>query len=209
MEYNTLRSHLELPEYGRNVYKLVEYIKTIPEKEKRTAYAKIVITIMSQVNPNAKDMVNYKHKLWDHLFMIADFDLDVDCPYPVVKQEMTVFHPDRLHYKSNHIKYRHYGKNLERIFEKLIEYEEGEEKEVLIGLVAQHLKKSYLTWNRDSVNDSLIYDQFNEMAKGKLQLNENIQLRNTRDILKTRKKVSTTTSGGKQKQMNNNNRKRK
>ncbi len=213
MEYNTQRTKLMFSEYGRNVKKLIDYAITIEDREKRTAFAKIIVGVMGQVNPQAKEIGDYKHKLWDHLFILSGFQLDVDCPYPIVRRDQIELKPESLHYKNNHIKYRHYGKNMERIIEKVIEYPKGDEQDRLIELIANHLKKSYLNWNRDSVNDELIYEQFTEMTHGKLKLSKDFQLRNTRDILKSRKKPgnnpsnSGSASNGKSKQNYNKNRK--
>ena len=184
MEYNTQRNLLKLSEYGRNIKKLVDYALTIEDRGKRTAAAKAIVNVMAQVSPQAKDVIEFKHKLWDQLFMISDYKLDVDSPYPMVKKEdIEDIKPEPLKYNGNYIKYRHYGRNMEQIIAKVIEYPEGKEKDKLIELIAHNLKKSYLTWNRDSVNDELIYEQFNDMTNGKLKLSEDFQLLHTREYL--------------------------
>ena len=198
MEYNTQREQLDFAEYGRNIKKMVEYALTIEDREKRTIVARAIVNVMSQVNPQSKDVVDFKHKLWDQLFVISDFKLDVDSPYPMIKkEELAEVKPEQLNYNGNHIKYRHYGRNMERVIAKVIEYPEGEEKDKLIELIAHNLKKSYLNWNRDSVNDELIYEQFNEMTNGKLKLSEDFQLLHTREYLSKNTKPKTN-SGGKQ-----------
>ena len=199
MEYNTQREHLAFSEYGRNIKKMVEYALTIEDKEKRTVVARAIVNVMSQVNPQSKDMADFKHKLWDQLFIISDFKLDVDSQYPMIKkEELTEAKPEPLSYNGNHIKYRHYGRNMERVIAKVIEYPEGEEKDKLIEMIAHNLKKSYLNWNRDSVNDELIYEQFTEMTNGKLKLSENFQLLHTREYLSKNAKPRSSNNGAKQ-----------
>ncbi len=183
MEYNTQREKLKITDYGRNVCKLIEFAKTIQDKEKRNQAANVIISVMSQVNPHAKDNVDYKHKLWDHLMILSNFELDVDCPYPITRENTVHFTPERLKYKNHRIRFRHHGKFMENMIQKVIEYPDGEEKDFLIELIAHHLKKSYLTWNRDTVSDDLIYEQFNELSKGKLKLNENFQLLHSREYI--------------------------
>ena len=154
MEYNTVRDELIIPEYGRNVQKMVEHALTIEQRDRRTAYVNLIITAMYNVNPDAKNIVDFKHKLWDHLHIISDYKLDVDSPYSMPDKEEVQSLPRPLSYKNSDIKYGPYGKVLELMIEKIIEMEEGEEKEILIALIAQQLKKSYLQWNRDSVDRS-------------------------------------------------------
>lgn len=191
MEYNTDRENLIIPEYGRNVQKMIDYALTIQEKEKRTAYVNLIITAMCNVNPDAKSIVDYKHKLWDHLFIISDYKLDVDSPYPMPSVQERLSKPQRLEYKNSKIKFGPYGKVLENMIEKVIEMEEGQEKQVLIALIAQQLKKSYLQWNRDSVDDELILKHFEELSKGQLKLQEDFKLNTTKDILSHKKKKTT------------------
>ena len=110
MEYNVNRKKLEIPEYGRNLQKMVDYALTIQDKEKRNTYAKIIIQTMSQVNPNCKEMADYKRTLWDHLHIMADYKLDVDCPYEKPTPEQQNQKPDKLNYKNSKIRFRPYGK---------------------------------------------------------------------------------------------------
>lgn len=188
MEYNTEREDLKIPEYGRNVQKMVDYALTIEDREMRNAYVKLIITAMYNVNPDAKNIVDYKHKLWDHLFIISDFKLDVDSPYPMPTIQETTAPPQSLTYKNSDIKFGPYGKVLENMIEKVIEMEDSDEKKVLIALIAQQLKKSYLQWNRDSVEDELILKHFEELSKGQLKLHDDFKLNTTRNILGGNKK---------------------
>jgi hypothetical protein len=176
MEYNTKRPKLQITDYGRNIYKLIEYAKTIEDRDKRNAVAACIVNVMAQVNPKVKEETDYKHKLWDHLLLMSNFELDVDSPYPVSHENNIDFEPKPLKYKTNHINYRHYGKVLEDLIEKVASYPEGEEKEVLIELIAHQMKRSYLTWNRNTVSDDIIFEQFDQLSTGKLKLRDDFQL---------------------------------
>jgi hypothetical protein len=183
MEYNTEREEMVIPEYGRNVQKMVDYALTIEDREKRNAYVNLIIVAMYNVNPEAKTIVDYKHKLWDHLFIISDYKLDVDSPYPMPDKQQRLAPPQQLQYKNSKIKFGPYGKVLENMIEKVISMEESEEKQTLIALIAQQLKKSYLQWNRDSVDDELILKHFEELSQGQLKLHDDFKLNTTKNIL--------------------------
>jgi len=189
MEYNTTREKLIIPEYGRNVQKLIDLSIKLEDRNERTRMAYLIVNIMAQMNPSVRESGDYKRKLWDHMFIISNFKLDVESPYPMPSPDQLNEKPQPVGYKENKIRYRHYGKNVELIIEKALEFAEGEEKEALVKTIANHLKKSYLNWNRDSVNDELIYQHLDELSEGKLKLKEDVQLSSTSDILAhTRKK---------------------
>lgn len=192
MEYNTTRKHLEMPEYGRNIQKMILYAISHEDKEKRLKVAQVIVNIMAQMHPKVKDMGDYRQKLWDHLYIISDWKLDVDGPYPPPSREVVESKPGRVPYSFNKIKFKPYGKNIEGVIEKAIAYEEGPEKQAFMKAIANHLKKSYLNWNRDSVNDELIFEHFKEMSDGKLTLDENFKLNETNDILARNKKKKYT-----------------
>jgi len=196
MEYNTTRNKLIIPEYGRNIQKMIEYAIKEEDKEKRNKLAEGIINIMSQIHPQLRDVGDYKHKLWDHLHIIANFKLDVDSPYPPPPQNTLTATPERISYSVKKIKFRHYGKNAEEIIKKASEYEEGPEKEALTKIIANHLKKLYLSWNRDSVDDELIEQQLTTLSDGKLKLSDDVKLEATSDILarNRRKKFSSKAS---------------
>ncbi len=172
-----------MPEYGRNVQKMIQQAVSIEDREKRTTIAKAIVNIMASMNPKVKESGDYKHKLWDHLIIISGFNLDVDSPYPYPDRNVLEAKPQKLSYKKEPMRFRHYGRNVERIIAKAITLPEGEEKEALIEIIANHLKKSYLNWNRDSVNDELIYKHFEELSGGELKLDEGFRLHETSDIL--------------------------
>lgn len=183
MEYNSTRNKLVMPEYGRNVQKMIRNAMTIEDREKRSRIAKAIVNIMASMNPKVKESADYKQKLWDHLIIISDFKLDVDSPYPYPDQHVLKSRPRKLNYKKNPMRFRHYGRNIERIIAKAIALPDGEEKEALIQIIANHLKKSYLNWNRDSVNDELIYKHFEELSGGDLKLDEDFKFHETSEIL--------------------------
>lgn len=201
-DYNTTRKKLVLPEYGRNIQKMVDFACTIEDREERNKAAKTIISIMGNLNPHLRDIADFKHKLWDHLALISNFQLDIDSPYETIEKDALTTKPNRLTYNQDKIRYKHYGKYMEMMIKKATEMEEGEEKESLIKLLANHMKKSYLTWNREVVNDEQIFLDMRELSKGKINiLPEAIKLSETRDILSTNRKKSRP-SQSKKKQSN-------
>ncbi len=197
MEYNTSRSKMNISEYGRNIQKMIEQIMAVEDREKRNQMARATINVMGQLNPHLRDVNDFKHKLWDHLFIMSDFNLDVDSPYPIPSRETLSRKPEPLSYSSNNIRIRHYGRHIEQIIEKACEMEDGPIKDTLVKLIANHLKKSYLTWNRDAVNDEEIAEHLNLLSNGRLKLDEDMKLNNTNDILsKNKKKKYQGKQGG-------------
>lgn len=183
MEYNTQRSPLKIGEYGRSIQKMLDYAMTIEDRAKRNTMARMIVSAMAQICPQSKDLADHKHKLWDHLFIMSDYKLDVDSPYPIpIPQEQTN-KPRALSYPDGKIEYPHYGKYIQKMITKISEMDEGKEKEILINRTAHYLKKSYLTWNRDSVDDKLIHENFSDMSDGRLKLTESFQLKQTKDLL--------------------------
>ena len=170
MEYNTNRTKLLMPEYGRNIQQMVEYCKSIPSKEERNEVAKTIVEFMGQRNPHLRDEENYKHKLWDHLYILADYDLDVDAPYPFPTREELDQKPNRMDYPSFDNEYKFYGKSILQLIDKAIELEEGEEKEALIQVIANNMKKSYNVYNKEHVQDEVIFRHLKELSQDKLDL---------------------------------------
>jgi len=175
--YNTQRPQLKIPEYGRNVHQMVEYCMTIADREERNKVASAIISVMGQLAPHLRDVEDFKHKLWTHLFVISDFKLDVDSPYPKPNPEEFNEKPERVNYPRKNVNYGHYGKIIENMVKKASEFEEGEEKQALIMALANLMKRSYLTWNRDTVADEVILKQMAELSEGKIKL-ENVELSN-------------------------------
>lgn len=188
MEYNTTRNFLQMPEYGRNIQKMINYAISIEDRERRLKVANVIVNIMAQMHPKVKETGDFRHKLWDHLYIISDWKLDVDGPYDPPSKEVLSARPDQVPYSEDKIKFKPYGKNIEAVIEKAIDHEEGPEKVAFIRAIANHLKKSYLNWNRDSVNDDLIFEHFKELSDGKLVLDDDFRLNETNDILARGKK---------------------
>ena len=170
MEYNTNRTKLLMPEYGRNIQQMVEYCKSLPSKEERNEVAKTIVEFMGQRNPHLRDEENYKHKLWDHLYILADYDLDVDAPYPFPTKEELDQKPNRMDYPSFDNEYKFYGKSILQLIDRAIELEEGEEKEALIQVIANNMKKSYNVYNKEHVQDEVIFRHLKELSQDKLDL---------------------------------------
>lgn len=172
MQYNTQQKRMPLPEYGRSIQNMVDHALTIENRSERQRCANTIINIMGNMFPHLRDVPDFKHKLWDHLAIMADFKLDIDYPYEIIKKDNLYTKPDSLPYPKGGIRYRHYGRTLEKLITKAAEYPEGEEKKQLISLVANHMKKSFMTWNKDIVDDRKIFDDLREYSKGNIELNE-------------------------------------
>jgi len=198
MEYNTQKSKLVIAEYGRNIQQMAQDCANIEDRVKRTRTAEFIVNVMAQMNPKVKESGDYRQKLWDHLHIMAEFKLDVDSPYPPPTKEVLRFNHKELNYKQGNIRYRHYGRNIELIIEKATTYEEGPEKEALIKTIANHLKKSYLNWNRNSVDDDVILKNLSDLSADRLQLSEEVKLSHTSEILARNKKKRFVKSGGSQ-----------
>ncbi|HZJ79457.1 MAG TPA: DUF4290 domain-containing protein [Dysgonamonadaceae bacterium] len=169
MEYNTQLKKLILPEYGRNIQNMVEYCVKLEDKEQRTQCAYSIIDIMGNMFPHLRNVDDFRHILWDHLAIMADFQLDIEYPYEIIKKEELIAHPHKIEYSRPTMKYRHYGKTLERMIAHAAEMPEGEEKEQLLRLLISQMKKSYTQWNRE-VDDAAILEDLDELSNGKIKL---------------------------------------
>lgn len=161
---------LILKEYGRNIQKLVNYVTTIEDKEKRTQYAHTLIDLMKQINPAMKEGPEYAQKLWDDLYIMSGFNLEVDSPYPMPEKDLLGKKPKRLDYHHHDIRYKHYGRNIELLIEKAIALEDGEEREGAIIYIGKLMKSFYASWNKDVIDDSVIIDNIKTLSKGKLEV---------------------------------------
>jgi hypothetical protein len=184
MDYNTQLPHLILPEYGRNIHRMVEYCLSLTDRTERNRCANAIILVMGQLNPHLRDVADFNHKLWDHLFIISKFKLDVDSPYPLPSSETFETKPQKVNYPSGNIKYKHYGKIMEEIIEKAVEFEEGPEKEELKRTIANHLKKSHINWAKDAVPDEVILGHLKELSHGKLKIEDPSVLTSNADLMK-------------------------
>lgn len=176
MEYNSQRSDLKFSEYGRYVQKLIDYAVALPDKEQRTKIAHSIVNVMGQLNPQMRDMGDFKHKLWDHIFIMSDFKLDCDAPYPMPSPEEIKVKPQRIAYPSYKVPYRHYGNNILKMIDEAKKLDNGEIKDTMIVLIANYMKHSYVNWNRDNVNDETIFEQLYDLSEGKLRVKENTRL---------------------------------
>ena len=180
MEYNTERNKLVIKEYGRNVQNLVAYCLTIEDKNKRTATAESIVELMGLLNPQIKTVVDYKHKLWDHLHIIADFKLDIDCPYPIPEKTSARILPSSLPYPKQKIRLRHYGKNIEHLIEKAIEIDDIEKEQALVQIIANFMKMAYKNWSNEEVNNELIKADIKTMSRGALIVSEDMEIQQVR-----------------------------
>lgn len=176
VEYNTDRPDLAIPEYGRNVHRMVEHCMTIEDREKRNAVAQSIIDVIGNLNPHLRDTPDFKHKLWDHLFIMSDFKLDVDSPYPIPTAETFAGRPEQLEYPARTYKMRHYGHIVRQLIDEAVN-KEGEEQKELIRQIANQMKRSYLTFNKDTVDDAIILQELKILSQGKLDT-EGIELSN-------------------------------
>ncbi len=171
---------------------MIRYAVGIEDPERRLKVANVIVNIMAQMHPRLRETADYKQKLWDHLYIISGWELEVDGPYPPPPRDILASKPRQVPYSAGKIRFKPYGRNIERIIEMAIEEEDGPQKDAIIRNIANHLKKSYLNWNRDSVNDELIFEHFRELSDGKLKLDDDFRLNETSDILSKNKKKKFT-----------------
>ena len=169
MEYNTTRNNLAIKEYGRHIQKMVKYMLTIEDRDRRTKSAYTIIELMGFLNPQVKSVEDYKHKLWDHLFLISDFQLDVDSPYPKPTKEAYMEKPEALSYPNRHPKYYHLGKNIETLIDKALHEEDEEKKQGLANAIAYYMKLTYSNWHKELVHDDSIQSELNSITNGELE----------------------------------------
>lgn len=196
-DYNTSRENLLIKEYGRNVQKMVEFALTVDDRNKRTRLAYIIVTVMQQLNPNPNPNDEYYQKLWNHLYVISNYKLDVDFPYEVIGEEVRNRKPERIPYKDNKIKFRYYGKNMELTAQEITSMEPGKERDEKLVEFANQLKVMYITWNMDIINDDVIAAHVFRLTNGMLILPEDLVLRPANEILKQIKKEAEEMSGKK------------
>ena len=170
MKYNTARDHLVLPEYGRNVQKMVDHATTIQNKEERNKCVKTIIDFMGQMNPELRDLKEFNHKLWDDLFIISKFQLEADSPYPLPEPKKLDERPEKMPYPKNKIKFPFYGAALENMIRYAVNQNDGRDKEIMTGMIANHMKKSYLLFNKHSVSNDTIILHLKQLSDNKLIL---------------------------------------
>ena len=177
LEYNTIRENLIIPEYGRHIQKMIYHASNQKSKDERNKIAKSIISVMGNLQPHLRDVSDFQHKLWDQLFIMSDFKLDVDSPFEKPKKEELLAKPDPLYYPQNFPKYRFYGNNIKIMIDEAVKWDSGDKKEALVYTIANHMKKCFLNWNKDSVEDQVIFNHLYELSDFK------IDLRNSKEIL--------------------------
>ncbi|MDR0667584.1 MAG: DUF4290 domain-containing protein [Prevotellaceae bacterium] len=175
-DYNTQRRKLLLPEYGRHIQKMIQYVKTIKDREERNRQMMAVISVMGNLNPYLRDIVDFRHKLWDHVYIIADFDIDIDSPYPVPVPETFNEKPQSIPYPQSPLAVMHYGRNVENILNTIASYPDSEAKQAMIVSVAQYMKKQYIIWNKDSVADDIIFRDIERLSHGQITVDPSLKL---------------------------------
>lgn len=174
---------MALPEYGRNVLKMIEHAKTIKDPEERNQAAKTIIQIMGNLNPNLREVTDFRHKLWDHIMIIADFDLDVDSPYPAPDRKKLNAKPNKVPYNNGKIEYSHYGRIIPAMIEAAAKMKDGEEKDYLTSLILNQMKKDYVIWNKATVADEVIFRDLIEISGNRLKVPENYKMPDVRDLI--------------------------
>jgi len=182
MDYNNKLKRLRMPEYGRIVQNMVDHAITIEDRTERNLAVDTIIQVMGNINPTLRDNRDYKHKLWDHLHLIADFKLDCDSPFEVPTMDHFLGKPDRVTYPFKRIKIRHYGKIVEMLIEKALEIPDEEKRQDFTRQIANHMKLSYLTWNKDNVTDEIILEALRELSGGRLVLPAGTSLADVKEL---------------------------
>ncbi|MBL0343499.1 MAG: DUF4290 domain-containing protein [Bacteroidetes bacterium] len=182
MEYNSARNKLNIPEYGRNIQKLIEYAISLEDREERNKIAHAIVIVMGQLNPQLRDITDFKHKLWDHLFIISDFKLDVDSPYEKPTSLTYKVKPKRVGYPSSAIKFRHYGRIIEQMIKEVVVLEDNAHKEQMVLNIANFMKMLYVNWNKDSVSDEVIFEHLRILSGGALAVKADTRLAQPVDL---------------------------
>lgn len=189
LEYNSERTNLIIPEYGRHIQKMVEETVKVKDDEKRNKMAQQIIAVMENITPHLRGIPDFQNKLWDQLFMMSNYELDVDAPFPKPDPEKLEERPAPLNYPENNPKYRFYGNNIKKMIDEVNGWDDGSKKEGLILTIANHMKKCYLNWNRDAVDDKIIFQHLYDLSGGKINLNkEDEDLTNASDLVRHKHK---------------------
>ena len=199
LEYNTERTKLIIPEYGRHIHKMIDHALSSNDIKDRNKVAKAIIGVMGNLNPHLRDVPDFQHKLWDQLFIMSDFNLDVDSPFPKPVKEVYSQRPEKLNYPQSFPKYRFYGNNIKRMIDVAIEWEDNEMKKQLVYVIANHMKKCFLNWNKDTVEDDVIFIHLDELSDGKLKIDPSLKpLSESQSLIKlTNKKFTKNNSKNK------------
>lgn len=209
MEYNTEREKIVISEYGRNIQVMIRHLMDIEDRKQRTEAAYFIVNVMAQMNPQVKESNDYMHKLWDHLHIIAQYELDVDGPYPKPTPEMQKKKPEHVGYQKNNIRYGHYGQYIYDVVKKVKEMEDGPKKQAILINIANQMKRDYLNWNRDTVNDLLILDDLYKISGEEITLPMETKLIPTNEILNKSQNQQQQQNQKKKNGNNNNNNNKK
>ncbi len=196
MEYNTTRNYLVMREYGRHIQKMVDYLLTIEDKEKRQRNAMSLIELMGFLNPHLKNVEDFRHKLWDHLFLISDFKLDVESPYPIPTRETLKAKPEPLGYPKKYPKFNHLGKNIEVVINKALKEENPEKRQGFANAIAYYMKLTYSNWHKELVHDDNIQTELQSMTGGQLEFNTRPFVKHRVDNRDEFRTSGNTGSGG-------------
>jgi hypothetical protein len=183
MDYNSQRPDIIIPEYGRHIQSMVHTAMQVQDREERNKMVKAIIKVMGQLFPYLRDIEDFNHKLWDHLYIMSEFKLDADSPYPIPQPSSFESKPNRLKYPQTRIKYGHYGKGVEKLIDLIADTPESEEKTAKGLVIANLMKRHYLTWNRDTVSDDFIINQVAELSEGRIKIPLGTPLVSSSDIL--------------------------
>ncbi|MCB0791029.1 MAG: DUF4290 domain-containing protein [Flavobacteriales bacterium] len=208
-DYNTQRPRLIIPEYGRHVQRMVEHCMGIEDRVERTRTAKAIIQVIGRLNPALRNSEDGDHMLWDHLYIMSDFKLDVDAPFPMPTPEELDTSPEKVPYPRNKVQYGHYGNIVERMIDKCAPMQEGPEREAFTLLIANLMKRQFLAWNRDSVGDGVIIKDLAELSKGRLKLPADQELTATNELLRQQQSGPRNDADPRKRSGRSRNRKRK
>jgi hypothetical protein len=196
MDYNTQRKKLALPEYGRSIHKMVDWVTTIADRDERNKQIRAVIAVMGNMNPHLRDVNDFKHKLWDHVHIMSDFKIDIDSPFPIPTKESFNTPIHIIPYASSPIRVRHYGRNIQQMIEMMAKSKDSEIKEKSLIMLANHMKKSYVTWNKETVSDDIIFRDIEYLSGGRIRMPENFKLSPAYNLNTNTTMPSTTKSNG-------------
>jgi len=206
LQYNTEREHLIIPEYGRHMQKMINHAKSRETKEERNKLAKAIISVMGNMQPHLRDVPDFQHKLWDQLFIMANFELDVDSPFDKPTKELVEAKPEPLKYPQSFPKYRFYGNNIKTMIDVANTWDDGDLKEALLYTIANHMKKCFLNWNKDTVDDDVIFKHLYELSNGKIDLRDSKEdLTSSASLMRSKTKFSTNNTNKKHHKKNHSN----
>lgn len=202
--YNTTRAKLLMPEYGRHVQDMIEYVANIPDRKKRNEQIQAVVSVMGTLNPQLRDVVDFRHKLWDHVQIISDFKIDIDSPYPLPSRESVQTRPDPIPLKKDKIRAACYGRNIQNMIDLIADREDDDVKKYMIKVIAYYMKQQYLIWNKDSVSEETIFEDIKMLSGGRVIVPEDVHIGAGQADASTRKPHIPGTPQQPRSQHNNN-----